>query len=660
MSGDAVEVFFSYSHKDEALRDQLATHLKLLERQGIIAAWHDRKIVPGSEWAGDIHNYLEQADIILLLISADFLASDYCWDVEIQKALERHEAGTTTVIPVILRPVDWSSAPFARLQALPKNAQPVVTWAPHDLAFMDIAKGIRLKAEELVATRQAQAAQAQRQAALDDYRQQLKDYLAAGPLSFIVKENLNDLAQTLGLSQADTAPIEAEETALRDAYSANLERYGETFRRALGYEYPLSDVTKTHLKDRQIVLDLNDQDVKQTEQAILADWQAQQLQNQRQQEQEAAAQRLREQEAERLRSKSESEHLRQQRAEVARRKQERQQRETAERSRQQQVEVAARQQQGQTGMSRRRALQWAGFGGGSLVLALGANSLLRLVQNGVSVEPATSIDLRQYDFEVVTVNETGEIIDRLTKQAQEFQEDLGNDVKLNMVEIPAGEFVMGSPPEGKGRDDEGPQRTVKVPRFFMGRFQVTQAQYEAVMGENPSRFQGAKRPVETVSWDDVMAFCEKLSELTGRTYRLPSEAEWEYSCRAGTTTPFHFGPTITTDLANYNGNYVYRAGPKGAYREQTTDVDSFPANAFGLYDMHGNVWEWCQDVYHNSYEGAPSDGSPWIEVGDQDSRVLRGGSWFSDPVYCRSAFRHGVSRDLFNDTAGFRVVWVPA
>ncbi len=255
------------------------------ERQGIIAAWHDRKIVPGSEWAGDIHHYLERADIILLLISADFLASDYCWDIEIQKALERHEAGTTTVIPVILRPVDWSSAPFARLQALPKNAQPVVTWTPPDLAFMDIARGIRLRAEELVATRQAQAEQAQKQAALEEYRQKLKTYLAAGPLSFIARENLNDLAQTLGLSHPETELIDAEETTFREDYLAKLNRYSETFRKSLAHEYPLSEKTRADLQERQATLQLETADVERVEQQIYADWLVEQ---QRQQEQDAA------------------------------------------------------------------------------------------------------------------------------------------------------------------------------------------------------------------------------------------------------------------------------------------------------------------------------------------------------------------------------------
>jgi len=222
-----------------------------------------------------------------------------------------------------------------------------------------------------------------------------------------------------------------------------------------------------------------------------------------------------------------------------------------------------------------------------------------------------------------------------------------------MVSIPGGSFKMGSPPGEKGGDSrESPQHNVNVPAFFMGRFEVTQQQYQQLMGENPSYFKGAKRPVERVSWNDAITFCNKLSEKTGRRYRLPSEAEWEYACRAGTKTPFYCGETITSELANYSGNCTYAAEPKGQYYEQTTEVGSFPPNAFWLYDMHGNVWEWCQDTWHRSYEGAPKDGSAWVD-NDDHSHLLRGGSWLNDPAYCRSAYRYGNYFDF--DNTGFRV-----
>jgi len=236
-----------------------------------------------------------------------------------------------------------------------------------------------------------------------------------------------------------------------------------------------------------------------------------------------------------------------------------------------------------------------------------------------------------------------------------------------MVAIPGGTFLMGSPESEQGQSDrESPQHTVTIQPFFMGKFSVTQAQWQAVaslpkvnihLKSDPSDFKGANRPVEQVSWNDAVEFCRRLSKATGREYRLPSEAEWEYACRAGTTTPFHFGETITTDLANYNGNYNYGSGSKGQYREQTTDTGSFPANTFGLHDMHGNVWEWCQDTWHENYNGAPTDGSAWVyENANQNRRILRGGSWDGNPGDCRSASRLDYSPDFNDDYIGFRVV----
>jgi formylglycine-generating enzyme required for sulfatase activity len=148
-----------------------------------------------------------------------------------------------------------------------------------------------------------------------------------------------------------------------------------------------------------------------------------------------------------------------------------------------------------------------------------------------------------------------------------------------------------------------------------------------------------------------------LSQHTGRDYRLPSEAEWEYACRAGTQTPFYFGETITTDLANYRGTRVYGRGKKGEYREKTTDVGSFPANGFGLFDMHGNVWEWCADDWHGNYEGAPDDGSAWIDNEDRTKadKLLRGGSWLYVPRGCRSAIRVRRRPDVTYRNLGYRV-----
>ena len=278
----------------------------------------------------------------------------------------------------------------------------------------------------------------------------------------------------------------------------------------------------------------------------------------------------------------------------------------------------------------------------------------------------SAIALQSFEFEVVTVNPQGDIADRQTYSAKYFIEDLGNGVTLEMVKIPGGDFFMGSPADEEKRsddespqhrsDDESPQHKVTVKRFFMGKFTVTQAQYQEIMGNNPSLSKGERRPVESISWNNATEFCQNLTEKTGKTYRLPSEAEWEYACRAMTTTPFHFGETITTDLANYDGSYTYADAPKGKVRKQTTEVGSFPPNAFGLYDMHGNVREWCQDTWQENYYNAPDDGSAWVQNDNYSHRVLRGGSWNNLPVYCRSAFRYYDDPDYGYEDFGMRVV----
>ncbi len=256
-------------------------------------------------------------------------------------------------------------------------------------------------------------------------------------------------------------------------------------------------------------------------------------------------------------------------------------------------------------------------------------------------------------------------IQRRKITVQHFTEDLGS-VGLDMILVNGDSFTMGSPKnEPEREDDEGPQHEVTVPTFVMGRYPVTQAQWRAVaameqvkqeLTPDPSEFKGDDRPVEQVSWFDAVEFCQRLSYHTRRTYRLPSEAEWEYACRAETQTPFYFGKTLTDELANYDASYTYDGGPEGQYREETRPVGSFPANAFGLSDMHGNVWEWCQDHYHNSYEGAPEDGAAWINEERDDSYILRGGSWSNYPRSCRSARRYYFRPSSRNYSFGFRVV----
>ncbi len=275
-------------------------------------------------------------------------------------------------------------------------------------------------------------------------------------------------------------------------------------------------------------------------------------------------------------------------------------------------------------------------------------------------------------------------IDRTSKVIHTFTEDLGEEILLDMVLIPPGEFWMGSlTDELEHRSNEEPQHLVKIEHpFFMGQYPITQAQWRNIarlapiqqeLDPDPSRFKGDDLPVESVSWLDAQEFCARLSVYTNRSYRLPSEAEWEYACRAGTTTPFHFGETIDAELANYQaedekfGDTVfsgkYGRGKFGEYRHRTTPVGSFGvANDFGLFDLHGNVWEWCEDHYHENYEGAPADCSPWVDLdtSERTFRVLRGGSWGNDPRDCRSAYRGRINAVDRLGSIGFRVVYSPA
>jgi len=279
--------------------------------------------------------------------------------------------------------------------------------------------------------------------------------------------------------------------------------------------------------------------------------------------------------------------------------------------------------------------------------------------------------LRPFAFEVVTLDQDGRGIERRHGHAQQFIEDLADDVILEMAQIPGGTFLMGAPEsEADSLGVERPQHPVTVPPFFLGRYTVTIEQWLAVMGALPEGMQivvdeaftaSARQPVVRVSYNDADAFCVRLSRATGRDYRLPTEAEWEYACRAGTTSPFAFGATITREVANYDSGSPGAAAAEEKTRGRTVPVGSLgAANGFGLLDMHGNVYELCEDRWHSSYQGAPADGSAWVSDADQRTRVLRGGSWSHRAKYCRAAARNIVGNPTGRSRKiGFRVAMTP-
>ena len=327
-------------------------------------------------------------------------------------------------------------------------------------------------------------------------------------------------------------------------------------------------------------------------------------------------------------------------------------------------------------LTRRRMLGGAGVA----VAAAGAVIATPSIRRISSKPPKPT--LRWVAFEFATVEERGARLPTEKAAASVFTEILDSGVGLDMASIPGGAFAMGSPAyEPERRPNEGPQHTVTLSPFFIGAWPITQAQWAAVISTHPAKishgldpfpsfFKGRDLPVEGVSWNQADEFCRRLAEMTGRDYRLPTEAEWEFSCRAGSIGPFHVGPTITSDLANYCGNGgavcgdsggksvasdvydgvtygsgAYDRGPVGVFRGTTTTPGTFPPNRFGLYDMHGNVWEYCLDIASPNYADAPTDGIAYLSGPPTADRILRGGSWSHNPAICRSAYRDAIAPD---------------
>jgi hypothetical protein len=248
----SLKLFFSYSHKDETLRDELANHLSTLIRQGVISSWHDRKILPGKEWDYQINDNLNTADIILLLISSDFLSSKYCREVEVTTAIERHNTGKACVIPIILRDVDWSDTPFAKLQFLPKNAEPVTSWTNRDTAFKNVAQGIKAAASQIKSEREQELAVARKEAGIAEYRQQVEEFADDGEISLVESEILKDLQENLGLSDDEARTARDKVLEPYGKYKENLDKYKQIFTKLVDEQgYPLGEKARDDLKKFQ-------------------------------------------------------------------------------------------------------------------------------------------------------------------------------------------------------------------------------------------------------------------------------------------------------------------------------------------------------------------------------------------------------------------------
>jgi formylglycine-generating enzyme required for sulfatase activity len=771
------QLFISYSHRDGEWVERLRRMIKPLEQRYGLERWDDSRIQAGGLWRQEIEQALASASVALLLVSADFLASDFVTRSELPPLFRAAKQKGLRILWVPLRPSLWKHIPeIEQYQAVipPGRTLAEMAEVEQERAFVQIAElilstfqeqDVRLarlreeEAERLASEQKAEEVRLAREQKAEEERLEREQKEEAERLAReqearerqVAQERLARKAEERRRQEAERLETErlvrerealeltAEQERLareqreeqqrqareqaehqnraeverwkaeaerldremkalerratprqaaeelpqpaKNDRQVKLQRYEQEFRRAINIQYPLDSYAINGLKRFQQQLELSDQDVAQIKESLLAtkrtEYEIKQREQQLSQRQEAAKSvpgqaefRAREQ------------------------KEQQQDREVKRATGQPQANevrpLSGSLPRSTSGplfkpfsrpLSRRQLLISAGTGVG---VVLGVIAVKKQPKPAKAISNSTTTWLvRQGDR---WENKTKPI------EVQTYQEELPQGVELTMVEISAGNFLMGSPSGEEGRNDyswlsdddkralgvEGidveAQRRVTVPAFRIGRFPITQAQWKAVAGlekverelnASPSKFKGPDRPVESVSWHDAIEFCRRLSKHTRRNYTLPSEAQWEYACRAGSTTPFHFGETLTTELANYDGNYTYGQGPKGSYREQTTDVGSFPANAWGLQDIHGNVWEWCLDRWHPSLTKGPTDGSAWQEPApelakeNQDRRLLRGGSWFDNPAYCRSAYRIDNLPDYRGNSLGFRVCCLP-
>ena len=553
----SVRIFIAYSSKDLEFQRELKNHLEPLVRNKRIVVMDNYAINPGDNWDEKIGQMLEQSDIVLLLLSADALASPHFFR-EAGIAIERRRQGRTDIIPVKLRPCDLEDEPLLQeldlLEVLPEKDVPVVKWQHRDEAYVSIVKGLKtvLRVRE------------EAFAALEQRTQRQREYA-----------DLTDQADALMKKKKWT-----EAKALLDKALTMWEK---------GFE------PRWELLEKQ--LDKCKEEIRAVEDA-------------ERKKQQAAV-------------------------------------ESADNAEWQTAEEA------DTEAAYKKYLSKYSEG----LHAAAAKAKLDAFEKSRAVAIAAEKEAERKATEAAEKKKK-EDADRKHREAEEAEKKNDPFADL-MLPIKGGAFDMGDT-FGEGYDAEKPVHRVTVKDFYLCKYPVTQAQWKAVMGDTPSHFKGDDLPVEKVSWDDAQNFIKKLNKKTGKKYRLPSEAEWEYAAReGGKKVRFGNGKDIADPKEiNFCAKEEYKKpySKAGEYHQKTTPAAAtFGPNALGLHDMSGNVWEWCEDVWHDNYKSAPDDGSAWITGGDQSFRVVRGGSWSNNPDYCRAASRYRYYSVLRGSDLGFRL-----
>ena len=600
----------------------------------------------------------------MLLVSSDFLNSEYISSTELVATKQRHEDKTAVVIPVLLSYCGYTNYWFSEMQGLPEGMVPLSDAEAKgknekSKAYTNVASKIQDLADELVKNRKSKR-----------FEQLAKELIQDSQDCEFSKADLDTLSDEQNeLELTDQQVYEIKNHILNQCRQKNqiYTRYIDTYIDYIkdqGFSLPEHCVNQ--LKRRQEYLKITDEECNNLQPQIEARVQ-EFLAKKAQEAEEAAAAAKAKLEVERQAEEERAHKAKEEAAAAAATK----------------TEAEHREEEGREQKKDARKAQEAADDALKALAAAKEILYADRIEKQVQARKDCSESLSQPQQKLQTLFVSSAVfvqeeprglkrllspswrIDRGLVEAKVYQQPLAKGIAITMVQIPAGSFQMGSSAtEAERASDEGPQHRVELQSFFLGQTPVTQAQWQAVanwpqvelkLNPNPARFKGANRPVEQVSWEEAMEFCRRLSQRTKLFYTLPSEAQWEYACRGGTTTPFAFGDTLTSDLANYDGNFIYGSVPKGQYRQKTMEVGRFPANAWGLQDMHGNVWEWCLDHWHEDYLGSPSDGNAWVKEGDQNMRLLRGGSWLSSPGYCRSAFRYRRLLVLRYEGFGFRL-----